>query len=291
MNLFASVLTLLVVASAIDAGAQQSKPSGTSIKISLKDVTLAVSGSSEDSLGTPKAITFGQKHSPAVPLDGKQQLQLKFKIVDDKAQPVTVHQAFVIFIHSTTKQEIAYVSEADTQTKVYTFELNLKNHAKEFGGLSGLYNIHLILGDSKVTNPVNWNFADIQLKIPSVKAAEVPKSQVIDYEPKPEISHVFRTPEARPPSFAADIFAILCAVPLLICIISWLRIGINFGNLPVSLWPIGFHVGLTAIFGLYVLFWIKLNMFTTLKYLAFVSVPTYFFGQRLFNSLAAQRKA
>jgi hypothetical protein len=68
-------------------------------------------------------ITFGQKHSPAVQLEGNQKLQLKFKIVDDKAQPITVHQAFVIFIHGTTKQEIAYVAESDVQTKAYTFDL------------------------------------------------------------------------------------------------------------------------------------------------------------------------
>jgi oligosaccharyltransferase complex subunit delta (ribophorin II) len=61
--------------------------------------------------------------------------------------------------------------------------------------------------------------------------------------------------------------------------------------MPVSLWPLGFHACLTAIFGLYFLFWLKLNMFVTLKYLAFILVPTYFFGQRLFSTLAAQRKA
>lgn len=68
-------------------------------------------------------ITFGQKHSPTVQLEDNQRLQLKFKIVDDKAQAVTVHQAFVIFVHGATKQEVAYVAEADAQTKQYTFDL------------------------------------------------------------------------------------------------------------------------------------------------------------------------
>lgn len=43
----------LVVISVIDAGAQQSKPT-TSLKISVKDVTLAISGPSEESLGPAK---------------------------------------------------------------------------------------------------------------------------------------------------------------------------------------------------------------------------------------------
>lgn len=68
-------------------------------------------------------VTFGQKYSSVVELEGKQQLQFKFSVVDEKSQPVTVHQAFVIFIHEKTKQEIAYVAEPDTQTKGYTFDL------------------------------------------------------------------------------------------------------------------------------------------------------------------------
>lgn len=50
--------------------------------------------------------------------------------------------------------------------------------------------------------------------------SETSKSQVIDYEPKPEIVHLFRAPEARPPSAAADFFALLCALPLLILVIA-----------------------------------------------------------------------
>jgi len=204
---------------------------------------------------------------------------------------LSVHQAFVIFVHESTKQEIAYVAEPEATTSGYTFDLNLKTHAKEFSGVSGKYNVRLILGDASIKNPVNWHFADVDLNIPSVKPAELPKSQTIDYNAKPKITHLFREPESRPPNFAADIFAILCAIPLLIVILSWLRIGINFGNFPISLWPLGFHAGLTAIFGLYFVFWLQLNMFVTLKYLTFLLVPTYFFGQRLFSTLVAQRKS
>jgi hypothetical protein len=66
---------------------------------------------------------LGQKYPSAVQLEGKQQLQFKFSVVDEKSQPVTVHQAFVIFIHGITKQEVAYVAEPDAQSKAYTFDL------------------------------------------------------------------------------------------------------------------------------------------------------------------------
>lgn len=77
------------------------------------------------------SITFGQKHSSVVELEGKQQLQLKFNVVDEKnQQPVNVHQAFVIFIHEKTGQELAFVAEPETATKTYTFDLVcLKNYS------------------------------------------------------------------------------------------------------------------------------------------------------------------
>jgi hypothetical protein len=45
----------------------------------------------------------------------------------------------------------------------------MKIHVKEFAGLSGQYEVHLILGDALVSNPINWYFADVQLKVPAVK--------------------------------------------------------------------------------------------------------------------------
>ena len=39
------------------------------------------------------------------------------------------------------------------------------------------------------------------------------------------------------------------------------RLGANISNLPLSLPAIGFHLGLGAIFCLYAMFWLQLNMF------------------------------
>lgn len=256
----------------------------------MKDATIAVSGSGEDSLGSGKSVTFDKKLTSTIELQGKQQMQIKFAVVNDKAQPITVHQAFVIFVHSATKREVAYVAEPDTQTKIYTFDLNLKTHAKEFSGVSGKYEAHVILGDVTVINPVDWHIADVDVKISAVKAVELPKSQRVVYEKQPEIQHLFREPEKRPPNVAADAFSLLCAAPLVILLASWLRIGINYGNFPISLWPLLFHAALTATFALYFVFWLRLNMFVTLKYLGFISVVTFFTGHRLFRALAKQRK-
>lgn len=53
-RLLVIALALASLVFVVDAGAQQSKPSGSVVKISVKDATLAVSGAGEDSLGTGK---------------------------------------------------------------------------------------------------------------------------------------------------------------------------------------------------------------------------------------------
>ncbi|KAL3098968.1 hypothetical protein niasHS_000956 [Heterodera schachtii] len=108
-----------------------------------------------------------------------------------------------------------------------------------------------------------------------------PKSSHVNYDLLPEISHTFRSPEPRPSVLVSDMFSVLCASPLIILFLLWLRIGINFGKFKFSLSALGFHLGLCAVFGLYVFFWLELNMFQTLKWLAVIGVPTLFLGSRL----------
>uniref|UniRef100_A0A183BVB7 Dolichyl-diphosphooligosaccharide--protein glycosyltransferase subunit 2 n=1 Tax=Globodera pallida TaxID=36090 RepID=A0A183BVB7_GLOPA len=73
-------------------------------------------------------------------------------------------------------------------------------------------------------------------------------------------------------------------------VFQWFRIGLNCGNIKWSLWALGFHVGLCAIFGLYTGYWLQLNMFQTLKWLAVVGVPTLFCGNRLLHSFSVPKK-
>ncbi|KAK6036171.1 hypothetical protein COOONC_26323 [Cooperia oncophora] len=71
---------------------------------------------------------------------------------------------------------------------------------------------------------------------------------------------------------------------------EWFRIGLNFGNMPVSLWTLIFHGSLAALFALYFVFWLQLNMFETVKYLAVVGGLTYLAGNRVLRAIADKRK-
>nr|CAB3479203.1 unnamed protein product [Digitaria exilis] len=70
-----------------------------------------------------------------------------------------------------------------------------------------------------------------------------------------------------------------------------MHLGVNMKNFPSLPGPAAFaslfHAGIGAVLLLYVLFWLKLDLFTTLKYLGFLSVFLVFVGHRTLSYLSS----
>jgi len=230
------------------------------------------------------------RHGTVLEADVHQKMTIRFSVRDRQAKkPISVHQAFVVFVHEKTNQEIIFVAETDT-TNVYKFDVDFQKSAHEFEGVSGKYHIRLVVGDSAVSNAIDWNLVDVSLKLPEFVKPPVKKSEEIIYDKLPEIQHLFREAEKRPPQVVSDVFSLLALAPFVVLLLLWLRIGINFGNMPMSIWVIVFHAGLAGIFFLYFTFWLRLDMFVTLKYLTIIGALTFLAGNRLLRSLAEARK-
>jgi oligosaccharyltransferase complex subunit delta (ribophorin II) len=69
-----------------------------------------------------------------------------------------------------------------------------------------------------------------------------------------------------------------------------MKLGVNVSNFPLSIGALGFHLGLGGIFGLYYVFWVQLDMFTTLKYLMGIGVVTFLCGNSVLAKVADDRK-
>ncbi|KAK6018791.1 hypothetical protein OSTOST_15597 [Ostertagia ostertagi] len=224
------------------------------------------------------------RHGEVISADHTKRLYVSFsvkrRVSGTLIQP---HQAFVLFKHA-NGSEVFY--KADVQTDgTHLVDINLARAHEDFKGISGTYTAYLIIGDATIRTP-----ADFMLTLPSAPVEVVPKSQRINYDVLPEIKHAFRQPEKRPPTIVSDTFTLICSAPLLLLLVLWFRIGLNFGNMPLSLWTLIFHGSLTALFALYFVFWLQLNMFGTLKYLAVVGSLTYFAGNRVLRAVAEKRK-
>lgn len=205
--------------------------------------------------------------------DSSQHLIVKFSL----SRPV--HQAFIRL--SSGKNEIIFVAEQDT-SKVYKIDVNLASELKN----SATFDLELILGDSIMSNPLRWSFGKVEVKLSSVSVES--KRARVQRGIQPEIKHMFRQAEPRPPKFTSTLFTALVVAPFFILLITWIKIGVNFKNFCFT--GLLFHIGLGSIFALFVLFWLQLNMFTTCAWLVPLGCITALVGLRFLRELAASTK-
>lgn len=238
------------------------------IKLQSLDIGLG----DADGTSAPRLIKLDYKSELQTPLqaDSTHNLIVKFSL------PRPVHQPFLRLYSS--KREIIFIAEKDSNL-LYKINVNL---ASELGH-SGNFKMELILGDAIMSNPIRWNLGTVELNLP---IPEPTKS--IKVGQKPEIRHLFRKPEKRPPQFVSMLFTALAISPLLLLLILWLKIGINVSNFSFTAVP--FHVGLASILALFSLFWLRLDMFTTCGWLIPLGGFTFLAGNRLLNKIAKQKK-
>lgn len=259
-----------------------------------------------DGSTTPKVhkLKYPESLAPQPDLleaDRHHKIVLKFKVVDKVTkEPFKVHQAFVRFSEAKSGAEIIYVAEDAGNGKSsggsYKFEMAVKEKTKDFSGESGTYDIELIVGDAVILNPFKWKVGTVDLIFSSQDyvQAEVKKDPALPRSskvPQSEIKHIFRQPDVRPPSSVSMAFTVLCLIPILIMFVLWIKLGVNVSGFPFSFSALGFHLGLGAIFGLYYVFWLQMDMFTTVKYLAMVGFATFLCGNSMLSRIAEKRKS
>ncbi|KAL3283347.1 hypothetical protein HHI36_006495 [Cryptolaemus montrouzieri] len=235
-----------------------------SFEIGLADVD-GTSGTQLTKLDFPNKLTKGLQ------ADSSHLLISKFSLSR------SVHQTF-LRLHS-PKKEIIFIAEVDSN-KLYKIEVNINS---EFT-YSGVFDMELILGDPVMSNPIKWNLGKIDINLgktePELKSTK---------GPKPEIKHLFRQAEKRPSTTVSLLFSILTAAPLLLLLILWLKIGLNFSNFSVISLP--FHLGFGSILCLFLCFWLKLDMFTTCAWLIPLGIFTFLSGHKVLSKIANSKKS
>ncbi|KAF5277761.1 hypothetical protein FQR65_LT03741 [Abscondita terminalis] len=179
---------------------------------------------------------------------------------------------------SSGKREIVFVAELDS-SKAYKIDVNLATELSH----SAKFEMELILGDSIMSNPIRWPFGNIDVVLNTPEP-----EQSAGRGPRPEIKHMFRPAEKRPPQAVSMFFTALAASPLLLLLILWIKLGINFKNFSFAALP--FHVGLGGIFSLFTCFWLRLDMFSTCAWLIPIGGFTFLAGHHILSKLAKQKK-
>ncbi|XP_013924951.1 PREDICTED: dolichyl-diphosphooligosaccharide--protein glycosyltransferase subunit 2-like [Thamnophis sirtalis] len=233
-------------------------------------------------------VTYPAKAKGSFTADSHQNFALSFQLVDvNTGAELIPHQTFVRLHNQKTGQEVVFVAEPDSKN-IYKFELDTSERKTEFDSASGIYTLYLIIGDATLENPILWNVADVVIKFPEEDAPSTVQSKSL-FTPKPEIQHLFREPEKRPPTVVSNTFTAMILSPLLLLFILWIKIGANISNFSFTPSTIIFHLGHAAMLGLMYVYWTQLNMFQTLKYLALLGSLTFLAGNRMLAQKAVKR--
>ncbi|XP_002967082.2 dolichyl-diphosphooligosaccharide--protein glycosyltransferase subunit 2 [Selaginella moellendorffii] len=237
-------------------------------------------------------LKFEEKKSVALSANHLQKLKISFKLTTPEGALFSAHQVFFRLRYGKSERLFLFKSSK----KGYALQLDFLGLVEELHYLSGQYDMDLIVGDAKMANSFLWNLGSLELDLPeppegaSKKTPAVETDPMAVFKPKAEIAHIFRTPEKRPPTALSYTFLAFTILPFLAFLVGMRLLNINFGNAPTSGLPalsaLAFHGGLASILGLYLLFWLKLNLFTTLQILGFLGLLTTVAGYGILSHLA-----
>ncbi|CAN6684547.1 unnamed protein product [Malus baccata var. baccata] len=261
--------------------------------IKIENAEIAVLDSDIGSIETQKKLDFTGENTVSLSANHLQKLRLSFQLTTPSGHAFKPHQVFLKLTHETKVEHIFVVGSSGQRFEKILDFLGL---VEKFYYLSGSYDIELTVGDAVMENSFLRAIGQIDLDLPEApeKASRPPSPAVDPYSkfgPKAEIAHIFRVPEKRPSQELSLVFLGLVLLPLIGFLVGLLRLGVNLKNFPTSAVPatfgILFHVGIAAVLLLYVLFWLKLDLFTTLKTLGLLGVFLLFVGHRILSHLAS----
>ncbi|PWZ09990.1 Dolichyl-diphosphooligosaccharide--protein glycosyltransferase subunit 2 [Zea mays] len=222
-----------------------------------------------------------------------QKLRLSFQLTTPLGLTFKPHQVFLKLKHESKVEHLFVVPGSARQFKLVLDFLGL---VEKFYYLSGRYDLELAVGDAAMENSFLRPLGHLELDLPEApEKAPRPPAQAVDpfskFGPKAEILHIFRAPEKRPPKELSLAFTGLTLLPFIGFLIGLVRLGVNVKNFPSLPGPAAFasvfHAGIGAVLLLYVLFWLKLDLFTTLKYLGFLGIFLVFVGHRTLSYLSS----
>ncbi|CAJ1900514.1 unnamed protein product [Sphenostylis stenocarpa] len=263
--------------------------------INVRNAEIAVLDSDLGSVETQKKIDLAGNVVVELSANHLQKLRLSFELTTPNGHAFKPHQAFFKLKHE-TKHEHIFVVGNTGKNWTGIEKLDFLGLVEKFYYLSGRYDIELTVGDAVMENSFLLPLGHVDLDLPEApeKAARLPPLPVDPYSrygPKAEIAHIFRTPEKRPPQNLSLTFLSLTLLPFIGFLVGLLRLGVNLKNFPSSAVPatyaILFQLGIAAVLLLYVLFWLKLDLFTTLKAVGFLGVFLMFVGHRILSYLAS----
>ncbi|XP_042017581.1 dolichyl-diphosphooligosaccharide--protein glycosyltransferase subunit 2-like [Salvia splendens] len=261
--------------------------------IKIDNAEIVILDGDRGSVENQKKLKLPGDNAVALSANHLQKLRLSFDMSTPFGNAFKPHQAFLKLRHESGVDHIFLVGNSGKKFEIILDFLGL---VEKFFYLPGRYNIQLTVGDADMENSFLQPLGFVELDLPDApEKATRPPPQAVDpysrYGPKAEITHIFRAPEKRPAKELSLTFLGLVLVPFFGFLAGLVQLGANLKNFPKSTVPstfaILFHLGIAAVLALYTLFWLKLDLFTTLKALGFLGMFLMFVGHKTLSHLAS----
>ncbi|KAK9083171.1 hypothetical protein Scep_029642 [Stephania cephalantha] len=261
--------------------------------INVDSSEISILDSDLGSIETKQKLDLSGKTSLSLSANHLQKLSLHFELTTPHGNSFHPHQVLLKLSHESKVEHVFLVGNSGRHFEILLDFLGL---VEKFYYLSGKYDMQLTVGDVAMENSFLIALGHVELDLPQApEKAPRPPPQPVDpssiYGPKQEIIHIFRATEKRPPQELSLAFLGLTVLPFFAFLIGLVRLGVNLKNFPSSALPatfaLLFHCGIAAVLSLYLLFWLKLDLFTTLKALGFLGIFLLFVGHRTLSHLAS----
>eukprot|EP00049_Salpingoeca_infusionum_P018653 m.358182 g.358182 ORF g.358182 m.358182 type:complete len:606 (+) comp18067_c0_seq1:56-1873(+) len=227
------------------------------------------------------AVTFPNTLSDAVEVKDAKPV-LKFKVKPASGSAFRAHQAMVQLTSKDNNQEAVFVATYSSDT--YTVSMNVASALKY---VNGAYDMTVMVGDAAISPALMWNVGVLNIEFEN--SAPAPSPSATPYDSQPEIQHMFREPDSRPPAIVSLAFTALCLAPLAVLFMGWSFVGANADALKVNLSTLTFFGSLAAILLLFISFWLYLNLMQCMAMLVPLLAVLFFSARSTLRDVATER--
>jgi len=219
-------------------------------------------------------------------------VSLTFKAGDEPAVP---HQAFLYIQQVDTGVETFFPIDVTSSTAKGKLEISQKDLPPSFITSPSPLALHMAVGDFKQNT--KCAFISVAKVIPSFDTAAASNAlgdPLVKYQALPEMRHTFRPDPRSPPKILTFVFLAAVGAALVGLFVAWIVLGANLSSLPTALStsPIShplFICSLLTIEGVFVMYYLRWNLFKTLAAAVCVAPIAFLSGSRALREVRGRR--
>jgi len=267
----------------------------TTATVGLTELMISRSKDFSESESRKASFHFPETVHESFALGSEHFLRVTLEVQTNGRRHPAPHQLLLRLTNAEESQHNTVIVPKLAESGHYSISLPVSQLSSSLKYKSGDYELSLLVGDIFLHNQIVWHICNLQFHLDpapySAPAFDVPIMQAL-----PEIFHTFKPEDQRPGTLPALIFSALALVPLALFFVALHRLqAFDLAKFPSRDETVPFaasvalQVGIAAILGLYVVFWLGLTLLQTLKYSLVIACFNFVVGNKALSYLAQQK--